>query len=66
MKVDKEKLKNADYWTIFREIATVTEELDNMMNPPSWARTDELLQYKKELLAELDTRHLKTNFDCVV
>ena len=62
MKVDKEKLKNADYWTIFREIATVTEELDNMMNPPSWARTDELLQYKKELLAELDARHLKTNF----
>ena len=56
MKVDKEKLKNADYWTIFREIAAVTEELDNMMNPPSWARTDELIQYKKELLAELDSR----------
>lgn len=62
MKVDKEKLKNADYWTIFREIANVTEELDNMMNPPSWARTDELLQYKKALLAELDVRHLKINF----
>ena len=56
MMVDKEKLKNADYWAIFREIANVTEELDNMMNPPSWARTDELLQYKKELLAELDAR----------
>lgn len=56
MKVDKEKLKNASYWDIFREIANVTEELDNMMNPPSWARTDELLQYKKELLKELDKR----------
>ena len=38
MKVDKEKLKNADYWTIFREIANVTEELDNMMHPPSWGK----------------------------
>ena len=56
MKVDKEKLKKADYWTIFREIANVTEELNNMMNPPSWARTNELIQYKEELLAELDAR----------
>ena len=57
MKIDKEKLKNADYWTIIRELATVTEELDNMMHLPSWARTDELLQCKRELLEELDKRH---------
>lgn len=56
MKVDKEKLKNANYVDILREIATVTEELDNMMYSPSWARTNELIQYKKELLEELDRR----------
>lgn len=56
MKADKEKLKNANYVDILREIATVTEELDNMMYPPSWARTNELVQYKKELLEELDRR----------
>lgn len=56
MKADKSKLKEASIDEILQEIQLVTEELSDMMFPPSGARAKELLQYKQELFNELDRK----------
>jgi hypothetical protein len=56
MKAYKEKLKNADYMDILHNLTFVTEEISNIMNTPFKERIDELLEFKKEMLEELDRR----------
>lgn len=54
MKVDKEKLKKASTLDILQDLKTVEKEFSDITI--SWARTKELLEYKNELLKELNTR----------
>lgn len=56
MRVNKEKLKKSTKADLIHEISLVDEELSNEMHPPSWARCNELLEYKNELHEELKTR----------
>lgn len=56
MKADKDKLKKATKFDLMEEIDLIDKELSNVMYPPSWARTKELLEYKDELKTELKTR----------
>lgn len=59
MKADKEKLKNASDYELLQEIEAVREELGNDVWEPSWARTEELLEYEDDLLEELIRRGIK-------
>lgn len=54
MKVDKEKLKKASTLDILQDLETIEKEFYDIAI--SWARTKELLEYKNELLKELNTR----------
>ena len=59
MKADKGKLKNASDYELLQEIEAVREELGNDVWEPSWARTEELLEYEDGLLEELIRRGIK-------
>lgn len=58
MKADKKKLKDADELDIVLDLSKIRDELSNEMWPPSWARTQELLEYASELFEELAARKM--------
>lgn len=56
MRADKTKLKSATQADLIRELSLIDEELSNDIQPVSWARCKELLEYKQEIQLELSTR----------